>query len=98
MKLYTRTLIFLFASFLFISCSGVRYVSSEPRHIEIIRPRQPSSSYIWIDGDWIWQKDTRSYKHNNGRWVMPHRNRNYSPGYWEKRKNGKRWVTGKWRN
>lgn len=98
MKMYTRPLLFLITLFLFISCSSGRYVSSEPRRVEMIRPRQPSSLHVWIDGDWIWQKDTRTYRNSYGRWELPNRNRNYIPGYWENRKKGKRWMPGRWNN
>jgi hypothetical protein len=40
-----------------MSCSGIAIVRSEPMYVEIERPRQPNSSYIWIEGDWLWQKE-----------------------------------------
>jgi hypothetical protein len=86
MKIYTYSFLFLLASCLFMSCSGIGIVRSEPMYVEIERPRQPNSSYIWIEGDWLWQKDTRTYKNSNGRWEMPKHNRQYVQGHWENRK------------
>jgi hypothetical protein len=57
MKIFTNSLLFLLASCLFMSCSGIAIVRSEPMYVEIERPRQPNSSYIWIEGDWLWQKE-----------------------------------------
>jgi len=96
MKMYTNSILFLLASFLFISCTGVGYVRSEPMYVEIEKPRQPSSAYIWIEGDWLWQKNTRTYKNSNGRWEIPQHNKQYRPGHWENRRKGNRWVPGRW--
>jgi hypothetical protein len=96
MKMFTNSILFLLASFLFISCAGVGYIRSEPMYVEIERPRQPSSAYIWIEVDWLWQKNTRTYKNSNGRWEMPKHNKAYRPGHWENSRKGKRWVPGRW--
>jgi len=96
MKNLTKSILFLLASFLFMSCSGIGIVRSEPMYVEIERPRQPNSSYIWIEGDWLWQKNTRTYKNSNGRWEMPKHNKQYAQGHWENRKKGKYWVPGRW--
>ena len=96
MKIFTNSILFLLATFLLMSCSGIGIVRTEPMYVEIERPRQPSSAHIWIEGDWIWQKDSRTYSNNHGRWELPQRSKKFTPGHWETRRKGKYWIHGRW--
>lgn len=95
MKIF-YTFLFLISILFFSACADVGYVSNEPAYIEVGRPRQPSAAYIWIGGDWIWQRESNSYRRNEGHWDLPRRGRSYNQGYWESKPRGKRWVSGKW--
>lgn len=82
----------------FNSCStGYGYVSEEPRYNEGPRPQRPSDSHIWIEGNWFWDNQTRSYNHRDGNWVRPEQGRTYESGHWTKTGRGSRWVPGRWR-
>jgi len=77
----------------FSSCSA-GYVSEEPTYIETARPMRPASNYVWIEGDWRWNNQTRSYSHQNGRWQAPNGGREYKPGHWDNSPRGYKWKKG----
>ena len=83
-------------AFCFMSCAETGYVSMEPTYVEIERPMQPSNAHIWIDGDWIWQGQSRSYTRNQGHWDKPRNGRSYTQGHWESNGRGHHWISGKW--
>jgi hypothetical protein len=95
-----KKLIFLISliglSLLFNACS-VGYVHEEPRYREGPRPHRPSDTHIWIEGNWYWHNQTRSYHHRDGYWVRPHQGHTYESGHWKKTGRGYRWVPGRWR-
>ena len=76
----------------FTSCSA-GYVSDEPTYVETARPMSPNSSYIWTEGDWRWNNQTRSYYHQNGRWDKPG-SKAYNQGHWDNSPRGHKWVRG----
>jgi len=91
------TLVLAFFAVLFLaSCADAGYVNTAPFYTEMQRPRQPSPLHIWIEGDWIWQKHSKSYQRREGHWDMPKAGRSYSQGYWESKAKGKHWIAGKW--
>lgn len=75
----------------FSSCSA-GYVTDVPIYVETTRPMRPNASYIWIEGDWRWNNQTRNYYHENGRWVAPNRGKNYKQGHWNQSPRGHKWV------
>lgn len=87
---------FIIISFCFNSCVETGYIQSEPTYVEVGRPPQPSYAHIWISGDWVWQRQTQTYRRNNGYWAMPKPGRTFAPGHWESKPKGKRWIPGKW--
>jgi hypothetical protein len=55
---------YLFAMVLAImsfSACGPAYVSIEPAYVEYERPMRPTINHIWIEGDWLWSNQTRTY-------------------------------------
>lgn len=80
----------------FNSCS-VGYVSEEPIYREGPRPQRPSESHIWIEGNWYWNNQSRSYNRRDGYWARPDRGRTYESGHWIRTERGYRWVPGRWR-
>ncbi len=81
---------------LFNACKPA-YVSVRPTYIETIRPFRPSNDHIWVDGNWVWNKNARIYNHNNGYWIKPNRGCTYAPGQWKTSRRGDHWVSGRWR-
>ena len=79
------------------SCTTQGYVSSEPTYVEYARPERPSNLHIWIDGDWVYNRQTQLYVRQNGHWQKPSRNRTYVTGSWQSTPQGLRWQSGYWR-
>ncbi len=90
--------IFILAIFttlsLFTACSA-GYVSTEPTYQETQTPR-PTVRHIWVEGNWVWNRQSRSYQHAAGLWVIPHQNRIYQRGHWVRTNRGSRWQKGRW--
>lgn len=78
------------------SCSPA-YVSSQPSYSEEVRPMSPSNSHVWVGENWIYNRQTRSYNHNNGYWALPNRGKTYQQGKWNNNRNGYYWSRGRWR-
>jgi hypothetical protein len=76
---------------------GPHYVAVRPTYQEPVRPLRPSINHQWRDGNWAWNRQTRSYRINHGNWALPYRNRQYAPGQWKTNSRGHYWVTGRWR-
>jgi hypothetical protein len=59
---------------------------------------QPSPSYIWIPGSYVWQATTQTYVWVPGHWTIPPSGQTWVPGHWERTANGSNvWVDGRWR-
>ena len=78
------------------SCTSQGYVSSEPVYTEYARPERPSTLHVWIDGDWVYNRQSRVYVKQNGHWQRPARNRTYISGSWQSTSQGLRWQSGHW--
>lgn len=78
------------------SCTTQGYVTSEPTYTEYARPERPSSLYVWIDGDWVYNRQTKVYVRKNGYWQRPSRGRTYVSGTWQSSPQGLYWQTGHW--
>jgi hypothetical protein len=78
------------------SCSTQGYVSSEPTYTEYARPERPSDLHIWIDGDWVYNRQTRMYVREHGHWQRPNRGRTYVSGSWKSSPEGLHWENGHW--
>ena len=74
------------------------YVPTEPVYVQSVRPAQPSNLHIWIDGDWVYNRQNRVYVQNAGYWERPRQNRTYVSGRWQSGAKGKYWVKGRWEN
>ena len=76
------------------SCTSTGYVSTEPSYVEYNRPPQPSSTHIWINGDWSYNQRNHIYVQKNGYWEKPNPRRTHVAGHWESGPQGKYWVSG----
>jgi hypothetical protein len=82
---------------LFINaCTATGYVASEPTYVESVRPPRPSNLHVWIDGDWIWSRQTHVYVQRTGSWERPRQGRTFIAGHWQTSPRGKYWVSGSW--
>ncbi len=77
-------------------CTTSGYVSSEPSYMEYSRPERPSNLHVWINGDWIYNRQTHVYVQGNGYWQVPRNGRTYIEGRWQTKPQGHRWQSGHW--
>jgi hypothetical protein len=82
---------------LFNSCMA-GYIATEPAYVEFDRPPRPSEGYIWINGDWAWNRQTHVYVQNAGYWEKPRQGRTYVSGHWQSSPKGKYWTKGHWQS
>lgn len=78
------------------SCS-LGYVSTEPVYVESVRPARPSNLHVWIDGDWVYNRQRHAYVHSSGYWERPSENRIYVSGRWQNGPRGQYWEKGHWK-
>jgi len=76
------------------ACTSTGYVSTEPVYIESSRPPRPSTTHIWINGDWQYNQQNHVYIQKNGYWAKPSHRRTHVSGHWEKGPQGSYWVSG----
>jgi hypothetical protein len=81
---------------LFFNACMPAYVGTEPTYMETERPPRPSDHHIWIDGDWVWNRQTNAYMRNAGYWEQPRQGRTYVSGHWQSTPKGKYWAKGHW--
>lgn len=74
------------------------YVTSEPTYIETSRPSSPSNVHVWVDGNWTWNRQSRTYVQHDGYWDRPHHNRKFVAGHWTTTPKGHKWSKGHWAN
>jgi hypothetical protein len=72
------------------------YIATEPSYVEYTRPQQPSPLHIWIDGDWLFNRQSHTYVQKVGYWEKPNQRRTYVSGHWQKTPRGNYWSTGHW--
>jgi len=72
------------------------YIATEPAYVENIRPLQPSPLHIWIDGDWLFNRQSHTYVQKVGYWEKPNQHRTYVSGHWQKSPRGNYWTAGHW--
>lgn len=81
---------------LFLNGCMSGYVESEPAYVQYNRPPQPSNVHLWIDGDWYWNNQQRTYVQHNGYWETPRQGRTYVSGSWQTNSRGTYWKKGQW--
>ena len=81
---------------LFFTSCEVGFVATEPVYVEHARPPQPSNMHIWVDGDWMYSRQTHSYSRRDGYWEKPHRGQTYVQGRWQSSPRGMHWSQGRW--
>jgi len=66
-----------------------------PARVEII-PDAPSSTAVWMDGEWIWRRAQWAWL--PGRWVNPPDGALFAPWVFERGPDGRLWyASGTWR-
>jgi hypothetical protein len=83
---------------LFLNSCMAGYVATEPTYTVYARPQQPSSTHIWIDGNWGWNSQRHMYVQRAGYWEQPRQGRTYVSGYWQSTPRGKTWSKGHWQS
>ncbi len=83
---------------LFLNSCMSGYVATEPAYTVYARPPQPSSTHIWIDGDWGWNSQSHMYVQRAGFWDQPRQGKTYVSGYWQTTPRGKTWSKGRWQS
>jgi hypothetical protein len=78
------------------SCTAIGYVESEPAYVVYSRPAPPSSLHVWIDGDWVFNRQSHVYVQQQGYWSKRNRGRSYVSGHWQSTPKGKTWSKGHW--
>ncbi len=81
---------------LFVRCKPA-YVTVKPDYVETPRPARPSNNHIWINGDWVWNSQTKTYIREDSYWVVPNRNRSYTQGQWKTTQRGYYWEPSRWK-
>jgi hypothetical protein len=74
------------------ACTSTGYVETEPSYVEYNRPPQPSTIYIWRNGDWKYNQQNRVYVQKSGYWEKPSHRRTHVAGHWESNTRGSYWV------
>jgi hypothetical protein len=98
-KPYIKKIIFVVGlagiGFFLNSCTA-GYVATQPSYVEYSRPERPSERHVWIDGDWVYNRQSRAYEQRNGYWERPYQGRTYVSGQWQTTPKGKYWSKGRW--
>ena len=81
---------------LFLNSCMAGYVATEPTYAEYSRPARTSNLDVWIDGDWVFNRQNHVYVQNTGYWAKPQQNRTYVSGQWQTTSKGKSWKKGHW--
>jgi hypothetical protein len=81
---------------LFLNSCVTGYVVTEPSYVQVTRPQRPSVFHIWIDGDWVWSRQSHAYVQRNGFWKKPNKGQVFITGSWQGTPRGKYWVPGHW--
>ena len=82
--------------FLSLNSCGPTYVSTQPTYVERARPLSPNPTFVWVDGEWVWDASARTYVRREGYWVAPLPSKTFVPGHWGKTNRGYYWVKGHW--
>ena len=89
-------LIVLAAFVSFVDACAPAYVRDQPSSRNFDRPQRPSDAHVWRDGDWVWNRQSRTYHQRNGSWAKPRNGRSYRQGHWNTNRRGQYWVRGQW--
>jgi hypothetical protein len=81
---------------LFTNSCIAGYVDTEPTYVETVRPERPSNVHVWIDGDWIYSRQTHAYARQQGHWDKPVQGKVYVSGSWQVSSRGRYWTPGHW--
>jgi len=81
---------------IFLNGCMAGYVATEPVYVEYARPAQPSNLHVWINGDYAYNRQSRTYVQSNGYWEKPNQGRTYVSGHWQTTPRGNYWAKGRW--
>jgi len=89
-------IVLLFAGFINKTEAQRFYIKVRPAPVVVARPACPTRGYVWVDGDWAWQRN--AYVWHAGYWAAPPRaHAVWVPGHWVGERRGSYWVRGHWR-
>jgi hypothetical protein len=91
MKKLVYLIILAGIGFFFNGCA-TSYVTYQ----EFARPARPSNAHVWINGDWVFDKQANSYVQKTGYWERPVNDRKFVPGHWQSTPRGHHWEPGYW--
>jgi len=94
MKKYILHFVVLLSVVSLVSCAPSYVVRERPREVVYFRPPAPARGYVWVSGDWVWNRG--NYQWREGHWDRPHRRSNWVDGHWQNTRGGYRWVPGHW--
>jgi len=96
MKRLFVVIAFAASAVVFDSCGPSRYtVTERPVAPVYERPVAPRPEYVWVDGDWRWQRG--KYVYSNGYWSKPRAKKVYVTGDWVHTNKGYYWKKGYWK-
>lgn len=72
------------------------FVKVRPEAPVYVHPASPSAGYVWVDGDWVWQRNRYVYRQGYYIKSRPHHSA-YVAGHWQRRGHGWIWIPGRWR-
>lgn len=92
-----KLLLGLLALLLLSNACSPAYVRIQPTYEEGFRPPRPTNNHVWVDGNWNYNRQLKSYNRSNGFWSTPYRGRRYQSGHWGNNSRGYYWNQGRWR-
>lgn len=100
MKLLKLTLAVVGFTLLFNANANAQVVVKvRPNRPNVIvkKPAKVKRGYVWVAGNWKWDKRRKKYIWVKGRQVKARRGYKYTPGHWVAVNGGSKWVAGRWK-
>lgn len=82
----------------FNSCMAGYESSQQPTYMAYERTPQPEGTHVWIEGNWNFNNQTHVYVQRAGYWDKPRQGKRYVEGSWQTTQHGKSWSKGHWQN
>lgn len=87
----------IFFSITFISAQILVRAKPISPEIKVIKTKRSSTKYIWVAGQWKWNKKIQKYKWISGKWIKPKQGEVWIAGNWINKPNGFVWKKGYWK-
>jgi hypothetical protein len=99
-KIISTLFLAIVALLLNISSSSAQVVKDKPKEPNLFnekREAKPGPGYIWIDGEWKYNKKKELYEHQSGKWEKEKDGHAWVNGHWEREAGGYKWEPGHWK-